>query len=453
MRKILLYYPKICGENDTCDLYRGLPLSILSLAAQFDESLYDIKVVDGRIEDAPFEKHKNWLDENIICIGISAITSNQIQDGLDFAQQVRKFNKNIPIVWGGWHSSLMPEQTIAHQNVDIVVVGQGEESFLGLAESLANRTSLDHIPNLLYKSNNKIIRTWAKHLSVLEATAPIEKAYAYINVEDYIKPMWGSKRVIGYETSRGCPWRCRFCSIGSLYNGKWSCLSADRVVNGIEYLFTEYNIDAIHFFDNNFFVNKERVLQISKMIIERNIKIKWDGTSTVEQFLGFTDDYIGQLKESGFYRVIIGVESGDEEVLARIDKRHKNYQVIELVKKCSSIGIQASLSFMVGFPWNPEKDFNETIKLIELLKNIDTSVEILLFIFSPYIGTDLYNVAIEHNMLFPESLEGWANYTYDKVNTPWISNNLRRKINRYISFFGTKDISEQALLFYKGGNV
>ena len=453
MRKILLYYPRICGKNDTHDLYRGLPLSVLSLAAQFDESVYDIKVVDGRIEDDPFKKHKHWLDENTVCIGISAITSNQIRDGLNFAEQVRTLNKNITIIWGGWHPSLMPEQTIAHKNVDIVVVGQGEESFLVLVEYLANKTSLNNVPNLLYKDNNKIVKTQIKHLSAFNLTTPIEKSYAYVNVEDYIQPMWGSKRVVGYESSRGCPWRCRFCSVGSLYNGKWNCLNAERVVNGIEYLYAKHHIDAIHFFDNNFFVNQERVLQISRLIKERDMKMRWDGTSTVDQFLGFTDSYIAQLKESGFYRVIIGVESGDEEVLAHINKRHRNKQVVELVKKCSNAGIQASLSFMVGFPWNPEKDFNETIKLIEALKNIDASIEILLFIFSPYIGTRLYNIAISHGMVFPESPEGWANYTYDKVNTPWISNRLRRKINRYISFFGTKDMSEQALLFFQGGNV
>ncbi len=184
---------------------------------------------------------------------------------------------------------------------------------------------------------------------------------------------------------------------------------------------------------------------------EENIPVRWDGTTVVEQFSGFSDEYIEGLKESGFFRVIVGVESGDEDVLEKINKRHRNHQVLQLVEKCKRHNIMASLSFMVGFPWNPEKDFEETIHLIENIKSIDPSTEILLFIFSPYLGTPLYDVALEYGMTFPDSLEGWSRYTYERSNTPWISDKLLRKINRYISFFGTKDMSSGLASFLQGG--
>ncbi|HBB28970.1 MAG TPA: hypothetical protein DC000_06945, partial [Clostridiales bacterium] len=141
----------------------------------------------------------------------------------------------------------------------------------------------------------------------------------------------------------------------------------------------------------------------------------------------------------------------DDDVLVKINKRHTNDQVLKLVEKCKQHNIMASLSFMVGFPWNPEKDFEETILLIEKIKNINSNTEILLFIFSPYLGTPLYETALEYGMDFPDSLEGWSKYTYEKSNAPWIDNHLLKKINRYISFFGTKDMPPNIAEFLQGG--
>jgi len=453
MKKILFYYPKIVENQDSSPLYRGLPFSVMALAAQFDPAEYKIKIVDGRIEDKNACSIWKWFDDDVIFVGISAMTSYQIRDGLKFAQLVRNSNPNVPILWGGWHPSLMPSQTLKDDLVDIVCIGQGEDTLPRLAESLLSRGSLKDVPNLMYKlENGEIVRTRAEPLKSFSDTRPIEQAYSYVDVESYIQTLWGNKRAIGYESSRGCPWRCSFCSIGSVYNGRWNSLTAMRVADSVEFLKKRYNVDAIHFFDNNFFVNRDRVLEFSSLIKERGLNIRWDGTSVVEQFINFPTSYIEELKESGFFRVIVGVESGDEDVLKKINKRHNPGQVLKLVEKCKQNNIMASLSFMVGFPWNPEKDFDETKALIEKIKKIDPNTEILLFIFSPYLGTQLYETSIEYGMKFPNNLEGWADYTYDKLNVPWISQKLFHKIDRYISFFGTKEMTSSVTEFFKGNN-
>lgn len=453
MKKVILYYPKLTGDNDSHPLYRGLPLSVLTLAAQFDEKDYQIIVIDGRLENNIYRYDlSNLLDDECVCIGVSAITSYQIMDGINFSRQVKELNPDVPIVWGGWHPSLMPEQTISSDFVDIVVTGQGELTFRQLVERLAQKGSLKNVPNLFFKDDkNNIVSTGKNFLKKIETVKPIEKSYRYINMEHYIQELWGNKRVIGYESSRGCPWNCKFCSIGSVYNRRWNALTAEQTFSGVKYLYEKHSIDAVHFYDNNFFVNEKRALEFSRLMIKENIPVRWDGTAVVEQFSGFSDEYIEGLKDSNFYRVIVGVESGDEDVLEKINKRHRNHQILQLVELCKRHHIMASLSFMVGFPWNPEKDFEETVRLIEKIKSINPNTEILLFIFSPYLGTPLYDVALEYGMTFPDSLEGWSRYTYERSNTPWISDRLLRKINRYISFFGTKDISPDLVSFLQGG--
>ncbi len=453
MKKVILYYPKLTGDEDSRPLYRGLPLSVLTLAAQFDEKEYQITVIDGRLENSSSEYDlSNLLDDECICVGVSAITSYQIMDGINFSRQVKQLNPNIPIVWGGWHPSLMPQQTISSDFADIVVTGQGEITFPRLVETLAQKGSLHDIYNLVFKNDeHNIIVTEKNFLKEIKTVKPIERSYKYIDMENYIQALWGNQRVAGYESSRGCPWNCKFCSIGSVYNRRWNSITAEQTMGGVKYLYENYNIDAVHFYDNNFFVDEKRAGEFSRFMTEENIPVRWDGTAVVEQFANFTDEYIEQLVKSRFYRVIIGVESGDEDVLKKINKRHRNHQVLQLVEKCKRHNIMASLSFMVGFPWNPEKDFEETVGLIEKIKEINPNTEILLFIFSPYLGTPLYDVALEYGMIFPDSLEGWAGYTYEKANTPWISDRLLKKINRYISFFGTKDISSELVKFLQGG--
>ncbi len=452
MKKVILYYPKLTGDEDSQPLYRGLPLSVLTLAAQFDERRYQITVIDGRLEDNTYNSISNLLDDKCVCVGVSAMTSYQIMDGMNFSRQVKELNPDIPIIWGGWHPSLMSRQTISSGLVDIVVTGQGEITFPQLVERLAQKGSLKDVPNLLYKDDkNNIASTGECFLKEIKTVKSIEHSYKYINMEHYIQELWGNKRVIGYESSRGCPWNCKFCSIGSVYSRRWNALTAEQTLNGVKYLYEKHSIDAVHFYDNNFFVDKKRALDFSRCMTAENILVRWDGTAIVEQFANLSDEYIEDIIKSRFYRVIIGVESGDEDVLKKINKRHRNDQVLQLIEKCKRHHVMASLSFMVGFPWNPEKDFEETVRLIEKIKGIDPNTEILLFIFSPYLGTPLYNVALEYGMTFPDSLEGWSRYTYEKSNAPWISDKLLKKINRYISFFGTKDISSGLVSFLQGG--
>lgn len=453
MKKILLYYPKLTGDCDSHPLYTGLPLSVLTLSAQFNPQEFDIRIIDGRIEKNIIQEVIEWLDDDTVCIGISSMTSYQIRDGLNVAHVVREKRPDIPVIWGGWHPSLMPHQTIEHKLVDIVVIGQGERTFTQLVEQLASKGDIRYVPNIMYKNaSGEIVETKIDPLRELSEIQTAKNAFRLIDVEPYVQTLWGNDRVLGYESSRGCPWRCKFCSIGAVYNGHWNAFSAERVVDDIEFMYRNYNIDAIHFYDNNFFVNIERARKISLLLVERGINIKWDGTAVVEQFVDISHEFLEQLKSSGFFRVIVGIESGDEDVLKMIDKRHNNKQVLDLVDKCNQLGIMMSFSFMIGFPWNPEKDVKETIHLIEEIKNRSSGAEILLFIFSPYVGTKLHEVALQYGMKFPECLEGWSGYTYEKSNVPWISEQLLRKINRYISFFGTKDLSPEALKFLKGSS-
>lgn len=445
--KILFFYPSFEGDNIEKTLYTDIPLSVVSLANSL-HGKFEIAIIDERINPVNDLEH---ILKDVMAVGISSTTSYQIINGLRFAEKVRKYNKEIKIIWGGWHPSLMPEETIQHELADIVVCGQGEIIMDKLLTCLKESDDLSTVPNILYKSGDgKIVRTRTQEFPNLQLPRSMRRGYQYVKMADYIHSAWGNQKILGYESSRGCPFQCRFCSISSLFHRKWYGIPAFDVYNDICYLKEQYDIDAIHFFDNNFFVDKDRAFLLADMLKKGNINIRWDGTVVIRQFLNLKQKEIELLKQSGCYRMIAGIESGDEEVLTHIHKQHSRDEVLELVRRCKEFELLPSLSFMVGFPWNPERDTENTISLIEEIKGIYRETEILLFIFSPYLGTPLYDIAKASHMIFPKDLEGWAQFTYDKPNTPWLTENLIRKINRYLSFFGTREMAMEQQSFYKG---
>lgn len=446
MNKVLFFYPSFTGADQEKPLYTDIPMSVVAIAQALHNKV-ELEVIDERVED------KKLALEDVIAVGISATTSYQIINGLRFAQKVREKNPNIKMVWGGWHASLMPYETIQHPLVDILIIGQGEVIWERLLDCLIQKKDLSLVPNILYKGHMGIVKESKREVfDHMQMPKSMRDGYRYINMERYIHSAWGHQRVLGYESSRGCPNACTFCSISAIFQRKWYGLPAINVYEDICFLKEKYHIDAIHFFDNNFFVDKKRALEFSNYIKRDNINVSWDGTVTVKQFLNFTQKEINCYKEAGCFRIIAGIESGDPVVLSKIRKNHSNEEVIALVHRCKDNGLLPSLSFMVGFPWNPEEDTKNTIELIEQIKSIEPKTEILLFVFSPYLGTPLYTVAKEYGMKFPDSLEGWAQFTYDRPNTPWVTSKQQRKIGRYLSFFGTKEIAESEKIFLSSMN-
>ena len=450
MHRIILFYPSLlnAADQEITTLYTDIPLSIVTLAAQFHESDYEVDVVDERLGEITTSALAQKL-QNAVMVGVSAITSYQIVNGLRAIERIKRIDSQIPIVWGGWHASLMPDETIRHPLVDIVMMGQGEANIRKLADCLRDHRAIDEIPNLLYKNRDgTVVKTTVQCYPDFKMQTNLIHSYEQLPMERYIHSKWGNKRLLGYESSRGCPYGCSFCSISAVFHQKWYGLPAGNVYRDLRWLYDHCGIDAIHFFDNNFFVDKKRALTLAKLLGDHS-PIRWDGTVAIRQFIKFSKQEIHQLKAGGLYRSIAGVESGDEEVLTKINKKHTNQQVLELVYRCREEGLQPSLSFMMGFPWNPEQDTERTMSLIEQIKRIHPETEILLFVFSPYLGTPLYRTAIQYGMKFPTSLDGWANFTYDAIQTPWISRGLERKMRRYLQFFETKVMPANEESFFK----
>jgi len=438
MKKVTLFFPKTNPEDSPYEAAVLAPLSLMALAAPLRASRWQVGIFDSRVDKDCDQQVLEQLADSV-CLGISAMTGYQIKDGLRMADLARRQFPQVPIVWGGYHPSSLPEQTAEHPLVDIVVRGQGEITFEELVRALESGNSLDKVDGLTYKSDGQVTSTPERALVDPNLFPPI--SYNSVDLEKYIHLNRGL-RAINYVSSVGCPHRCAFCSNVKVYGRHWYGLRPERVVDELEGLVKDYGIGLIYMDDNNFFINKERARQICQLIVERKLNLRWFATVRAEQFITFDNDYLKLLKASGFIKAMVGAESGAQRVLDMATKDRTVQDAIKCAEICKRMGIQPSFSYIFGFPYDTpdqhDAEIQATLELIKTVKRLDNNSKVTIYFFTPYPGTALFDYAIKANMKLPERLDEWADFDPRGRISPWISEGekaqIRLIVERYIEY-------------------
>ena len=286
-----------------------LPHALLSLAANLED---EVLILD-EAKPSLVLKHSDEI-KNAICVGISTITGPCIKYSLEVAQTIRSINPNVPLIWGGWHPSLKPEQTLKNECVDQVIVGQGEQAFSEMVENIKKGVKTDDIIAYEYVDKSKF---------------PIYNFDLIKNMERYISP-YISPRTISLYSNQGCPFGCEFCCINSVYGKKYSGWPIESVVSLIDYGVKKYFIDGVHFDDDNFFIGKRRPLEFADQLLKHNIKINWSSDARVDLFCNLKTEELEMLDRSGCKRVLVGAESGSQATLDKLNKRITPEMIIEV---------------------------------------------------------------------------------------------------------------------------
>jgi len=437
---------------------RGLPLPLLAISS-FIEKDYDIKIYQSYDRENYLEALENI--DKAICVGITAMTGYQIIDALNFAKLVRRKNSKIPIVWGGIHATIKPEQTLENQYVDIIVKGQGEETFAELVRALDKGQPLHNILGLGYKKNGKLFINPDRPYKSINSFPPIPYHLIDDTIERYIKKNAYADRNLTYLSSAGCPFRCRFCYLGnSAIERAYDVYPADRVVQDLKYLFDRYHITGVELRDSNFFVNEQRCRDIFSGLIKAGVKLKISLLNgRADQLANFSDDFWRLAKEAGAAEILIGAESGDQEMLDYINKKIKVEDILNCERKARRFKTNVFNSFISGFPIKEEnkhqpkrqlkRELNNTIDVIRKLFRINPVANAILFFYTPYPGTDLYEDSLKLGFKDPASLEAWGKIELEIHTTPWVPNSHKRKIEFLNKLFVLKKISSDEYFFEK----
>ena len=406
------------------------PLALLSLAAVLRENGHTIKIFDHNVEERGLKDCFKFDPE---LIGITSFTGPMILDALRISEIFRT-RLGVPIVWGGVHASLLPAQTVSDPRVDMCVVGEGEETIVELADCIEKQGDLGQIRGLVLKKPTdgagKIIinapRPFIRDLDALPFPA-----WDLIEEKKYLATSLGIEKssvsLFSIQSSRGCPFQCKFC-YNSMFNQRtWRFKSADRVIEEIQFLKDKFHMKKINFRDDNFVVNKKRVEAICKGLYQNQLDVKFAIDCRVDLL---TLPLARYLKLGGCRQIFFGVESGSPRILRFINKGISLIQAVDAIKICKKIKILSSASFVLGFPTETMEDLNLTQNFIKTLNPDD----LLIKIFVPFPGSALYEYSVENHLFNPpQKLEEWAiswtdiKYQIGQV-PPETLNRLLRKI-------------------------
>lgn len=405
---IVLIHPYI--HTSSPSIFLNEPLGLLCLATYISEKSkgkYKVHIVD--LYEKGYDKcEKNGSYYNI---GISdpnriaELVSDKSPDVIGITCNFTTYTKatyetvnilkdnlpHIPVIVGGAHATMDPKEVLELSKADVVVRGEGEITFQELLTNLENNRSIDRIPGITYRKNGEMFSTSDRALLRDIDELPIpdrnfinQKRYSDINKQLYF--LSKGNRIASIITSRGCPFKCTFCSTKVVWKRSFRPRSAKLVINEIDYLINKYDIDEFIINDDQFFADKERSHKILDRIIDKKKQIHINIASGTSVWL-IDKSLLIKLKKAGMYRVTFPIEVGNEKSREYINKKIDFNKTYELIKMANRLGIWTYANFIIGFPYEKEKEIRETIKYAVSL-GLDNAT---FFIAKPYAGSEMYN--------------------------------------------------------------
>jgi radical SAM superfamily enzyme YgiQ (UPF0313 family) len=405
-----------------------LPLSLLCPATPLDRQGYRIKIIDEFANPNWKRELLEALTQKPICFGVTCMTGPQILHALTASKLVRNLYPEVPIIWGGIHASLLPEQTLKNPYVDIVVMGEGEETFEELVKALEARTPLSRIPGIWYKENGTVHSTRERPFVNLDAQPPL--SYHLINMDHYRRRLFGIDHV-SFNSSRGCTFHCSFCWDPVMHKRKWRAMAPETVLEHLKRIIRDYGIRGFLFTDDHFFIDMDRAYRIIEGIVRADLNVSISKLQIRADTLCRLDkEFLQLMVRAGVKRFSVGVESGSQRVLDLIKKDCSVEEVIEANRKLIPFPVVLIYLFMMGLPTETHEEFAQSVRLAVQLTDENPRAVKTFNIYTPYPGTELYDHAVQLGLKEPQRLEDWARFNFRNIpeESEWVSPKLKRLI-------------------------
>lgn len=415
-RPVVLYNPR--GESHI------LPLALVHLGSALPD--HEVVIVDGRVDPAP-ERTIAELAPRALCLGVTVLTGAPILDAYNVSAAARAVRSDLPVIWGGWHPSLLPEQCLASGVVDACASGQGERTFADAVAAIESGGAWRESPGLTWRDGDRVVKNRPRAFEDVNRFPAAD--FDLIDLERYFS--FRGVRRLDFCSSQGCPFQCTFCADPQVFKQRWSGLKPERVVAEIAERTARHRLTEVFFNDDNFFTDLRRTEAICRGLLDAGVRVRWFGTGRADLLRRLTDDQLALLRESGCYKVNVGAESGSPELLKQIKKGTLVEEVLETAEKLHRAGIGARFSFIAGFPQEPEGSLAETYRTVKALREIDWSFETPIYFYAPYPGTELARRMPALGFETPQRLEGWREVDLDHSIGPWIPGPVRKWVPRY----------------------
>ena len=399
--------------------YPQPPMGIATITAVLEKQGYPLSIIDANALQISPDNIPQYTNNTAVVL-LTAMTPT-INAAARIAKQVKQAKPDVKIVLGGAHATLLPDDTLASlPEVDVIVRGEGEETITELLPALEQENALTHIGGISYRREGKIVNNPERTTKVDLDAVPF-LPYHLLPFTKY-RPHPPHGRALPFAaviTSRGCPYRCAYCS-KPIFGNKFRAQSPQRVVEEIEYYVNKFGVKEIAFYDDVFTLDKKRAFAISEGILQKGLKLYW----TCETRANLVDkELLLQMRRAGCYSVSYGIESASQEILDAINKDITPEKVEQAIHLTREAGLQTTGYFMVGCPGETPQTIRKSIAFAQKL-HLDYAQ---FAITTPFPGTKLYQMYLEGK----GNKIPWENFTYEgtgsKVTPVFENENLSRQ--------------------------
>lgn len=432
---LILYNPPSSAQRKPI-----LPMSLLALGAVLEDTRHsNYQIIDGNLEDNPITAIDQAIKtHNADVLAVTVMPGPQLHNAVPVCQEIKSRHPNLTIIWGGYFPSQHYDVCLRSSYVDYVVLSHGEYVFKGLLDILRDGGDPTHLPGLAYRHPDT-----GEIKGNLQAPIPHpdklpDFPYHRIHVPNYIRRTFMGTRTLPHHSSYGCPFFCNFCAVVNLVNGRWMAQSAERTATTTRHIVNQWNVNAIEFYDNNFFTHEARVAEFSERIAD--LGIGWWGEARIDTMLKYKDHTWELMRDSGLRMVFLGAESGSDETLQRMNKGGKasTDKTLEIARKMHHYNIVPEMSFVIGNPPDPEADTRQTVEFIRQVKKVNPATEVIIYVYTPVpLSGELFEQAKANGFNFPETLEGWISEDWQDFaqrrssTIPWLHDPLRTYVRNF----------------------
>lgn len=375
--KILLIYPYFLDQRIHEEDVSTTPIGLYYIGALLKSYSYDVEIINWyNFNKKSDEIKKILIEKNPNVIGFSIVNANR-WGAIDIAKTAKKTLKEVKIVFGGIGATFLCEHLLKNfKHIDYIIQGEGEYPFLKLIQYLekGKEEEINSIRGIAFIKNGKLFKT--EPADFIENIDNLPMPAKYFTFQHLI-------------SSRGCPSNCTFCGSPKFWGRRVRFHSPDYFVEQLE-LLNKKGVSFFYFSDDTFTMREDRVIQICKKIIERNLKINWFAISRVN-FV--SDEMLYWMRKAGCIQISYGVESGSEKIRQVLNKNIKTEDIKRAFHLTAKYGILPRAYFIYGSPGETEETIDETINLIKEIKPLNA----IFYILDIFPGTAIYEEFIKRN--------------------------------------------------------
>ena len=385
--KILFIHP---AADINLKIQEGLkypPLGVAFISAVALEQGHSVRIFDANVEKKPFHSMRKLLEDfqpDVVGISFTSILSESAHFTAGF---IKRTLPSAAVIAGGYHPTVEPLEVIKDANFDAVVVGEGEITFIEWLKAYAS-TDKDYskIKGLVFRRNGRAIINPQRELIPDLDTLPLP-AYGLLPITRYSSMVSTRSPYITFIRSRGCPFNCIFCGVQRMFGKKYRVQSPQKTISEINRLIQEFKIKEVLFKDSDFLIDRNNVIKLCKLMIERKFDLVWSCNGRVDMV---DEEIILLMRKAGCKMITYGVESGNQEILNNLKKEFTLEQVNKAMQITKNAGIQVTLNIIFGSPQETKESAQQTMTFV---KQLDPDYLNSAFL-TAFPGSSLYNDAL-----------------------------------------------------------